>query len=207
MKKYLSFLGAIIAAVMFSAPAFAVSPYYISSDIGAASFSKIKIYDTVTGVEHGNMSTTSGIDVVGALGRRFGNVRLEAEVGYQRNNADKYTSAHGVFDIPGNFSVTSYMVNSYYDFKRSGLTPYLSAGIGLADVTLNKVPDPPSIISETHSAFGYQLGAGLAIPVCKHMTLDTRYRYFGANRVTLSGSHGKIDLSGSNFLAGLRISL
>jgi opacity protein-like surface antigen len=208
MKKRLSLLGALLCAGVLSVPASAASPYYISGNAGISSFSEIKPRDSVTGVQHGTITTHPGIDLAGAFGRSFGNFRVEAEAGYQRNNCDKMTIPHvGVFDLTGNFSVTSLMANGYYDFKTGAITPYLTAGLGLAEVTVNKVPDPPTIIDERHSVLGYQVGAGVAVPVSKCVSIDARYRYSGTSTVTLSGTHGKIEIPGSGFLAGLRVGI
>jgi opacity protein-like surface antigen len=207
MKKYLSLPVLFFAASMFAVPAHAESPYYMSGNVGVSSFNNIEIISSATGILEGTATTKAGIDFMGAVGRSFGDFRVEAEVGYQRNNSDTYAFSRGVFPLSGNFSVTSYMLNSYYDFKTDIVTPYLSAGLGLAEVSMNKVPDPPDIVTETHSALGYQFGAGVVIPLCKKIDLDARYRYFGTTKVTLSGSHGKLDISGNDFLLGLRVAL
>jgi opacity protein-like surface antigen len=207
MKKHLSLLGILLAAGTFAVPVHANPSTYVSGNIGVSSFSKIKIANSSTGALEGTAKTKAGIDLIGAVGRSFGDFRLEAEVGYQRNNSDTYTFSRGVVPLTGNFSVTSYMINSYYDLKTGTVTPYLSAGLGLAEVSLNKVPDPPDIIAETHAALGYQAGAGVAIPLSTTINLDARYRYFGTTKVTLSGNHGKLGIQGSDFLLGLRVGI
>ncbi|MEI6757154.1 MAG: porin family protein [Chlorobium sp.] len=206
MKKKLSLPGVLLAAGMFAVPAHAESPYYVSGNIGASSFSKIKI-ETSSGALEGTAKTKAGIDLTGAIGRSFGDFRVEGEVGYQRNNSDTYTFPMGVFPLTGNFSVTSCLLNGYYDFKSCKLKPYLSAGVGIARVSLNKVPDPPVILRESHSAFGYQVGAGVAIPLSKTIDLDARYRYSGTTKVTLTDNHGKLGIHGSGFLLGLRMGI
>ncbi len=98
---------------------------------------------------------------------------------------------------------------SYFqdDIKAGAITPYLSAGLGLARVSLNKVPDPPVILNETQSALGYQFGVGIAVPVTKTIDIDARYRYSGTSTVTLNGSPAKLDISGSGILVGVRVGL
>ena len=99
------------------------------------------------------------------------------------------------------------MANAYYDLNAVVANPYLTAGIGVAEVGVNNVPNPPYIINETHSVLGYQFGAGVAIPVTKFIDIDARYRYFGTSRVTLSNDNGNFILPGSSFLVGLRVGL
>ena len=76
----------------------------------------------------------AGEPVIGAIGIKGDDYRLEAAVGYQSSDA-----------VPGNFesvpvpfpkvgvSMTSYMANYYWDIieDKSLLTPYMTGGIGL----------------------------------------------------------------------------
>lgn len=210
MKKPLSFLGAILAVGILSAPAYAADSFYVSGNVGVSSFSEIKPLNPVTGAQDGIISTKSGIDLMGAFGRSFGNFRLEGEVGYQKNSSDKIIISQlgRTFPLTGHFSVTSYMLNGYYDIPFGPVTPYLSTGIGLAEVRLDNVLDPPPpAISETHSALGYQFGVGVAVPLTNTISLDTRYRYSRTTQITLSGIHGKLDVPSSGFLVGVRVGL
>ena len=136
----------------------------------------------------------------------FDNFRVEAEVGYQKNNSDTYTFSRGTVPLSGNFSVTSYMLNSYYDFKTDTVKPYLSVGLGLAEVSLDKVPDPPDVVTETRSALGYQFGAGVAIPLSKTIDLDARYRYFSTADFRMDDGYDT-HFASNSLLLGLRVSL
>ena len=210
MKKSFAVLGTILTAGMLTVPVYASdSPsVYISGDAGSSWFNDIKPKDPLTNTEGPTITTTAGINVLGALGVKWcDNYRLEAEFGYQRNNADKYTHGPMVVDLPGNFSVTSYTANGYYDFKAGGVNPYLTAGIGLAQVGVHGVPNPPDIINETHSALGYQFGAGLSIPLNKNVDFDVRYRYYRTSSVNLDNNGGEFQISSNSILAGLRVGL
>jgi opacity protein-like surface antigen len=209
MKKSLAVLGAVLTAGLLAIPVYAGPSVYVSGNIGAASFNDIDQKTPVTQVTEGIISTKTGINVLGAVGVKccVTHIRLEAEYGYQRNNADKIKMRFGVFGLTGNYSVTSYMANAYYDLNAVVANPYLTAGIGVAEVGVNNVPNPPYIINETHSVLGYQFGAGVAIPVTKFIDIDARYRYFGTSRVTLSNDNGNFILPGSSFLVGLRVGL
>ena len=207
MKKSLSLLGAVLMVGVLSVPARAASPFYVNGSAGVSSFGKIKVLRPITKVEEAAISTKSGVAFTGAVGRSFGDFRVEGEVAYQKNESDKITMSGVTHPLTGQFSVTSYMLNGYYDIKAGVVTPYLSAGLGVAQVSLNNVPDPPMVISETHSVFGYQLGAGVALPVADNISLDARYRYSRTATVTLSGEHGSIEIPASSFLLGVRVGL
>ena len=209
MKKSLAVFGVVLTVGLLTVPAYAGPSVYVSGNIGEASFNEINQKNPLTQAVEGTISTTSGINVLGAVGLKccVTNLRLEAEYGYQRNNADQIKMAHGVYSLTGNYSITSYMANGYYDIKAGVVNPYITAGIGLAEVGLHNLPDPPRIINETHSALGYQFGAGFAIPVTNAIDIDARYRYFGTSTVTLSNNGGNFILPGSSFLVGLRVGL
>ncbi len=207
MKKSLFLCGALLSAGMFTMPAHAVAStsYYVSGDVGSSWFNNVQPRDHDTNVQQANISTKAGIHVLGALGVKWcDNYRLEAEYSYQRNDGDKYRS----YDVTGNFSVTSVLANGYYDFKQNGFVPYLTAGIGWASLGPNNVAvvgDPNPAITESHSALGYQLGAGVAIPVAKNVDIDARYRHFGTSSISLDNNQGDFNISSNSVLVGLRV--
>ena len=66
--------------------------------------------------------------------------------------------------------------------------------------------DPASnTISDVHSTLAFQLGAGIAIPLSKHIEIDARYRYFATRAVSINNVDYK--LPGNSVLVGLRIGL
>ncbi len=204
MKKLFAVLDLVLAFGMLAAPAFAGPKAYISGNLGGSSFSDIKPTDSVT-----TIATASGINVTGAAGVKccVTHIRLEGEVGYQKNNADTIKNGSGVYGLTGNYTVTSYMANAYYDLNAVFLSPYLTAGIGVAEVGVNNVVNPLYTANEKHSVLGYQFGAGVAIPVSKFIDLDVRYRYFGTGKVVLSNHNGEFKLPGNSVLVGLRVGL
>lgn len=195
---------------MASSRANAADSRYISALGGVSSVNHFNVIIHDTGLPHGNIATSPGLDLAVAVGKRIDNYRVEAEVGYQRNNADHITihtpQGTRTSDLQGYFSITTFMANAYCDFRAGGVEPYITAGIGLAEIGVNKVNDPPLILNETHPAFGFQFGAGIAVPVTENIAIDLRYRYFGSTRVSLS-DNGDIRLSSHNYLAGIRVDL
>lgn len=213
MKKHLSFLGAVLTAGVLAVPAYAAdSSYYVSGDAGVSLFSNITPKDA-SQIQEGTLTTSAGIDVLGAVGMKFDSWRVEGEFGYQRNNAKQISDNTGLtLNATGNISVTSLLANGYYDFIAGGVNPYLSAGIGWASVGINNFgkvgqnnSNNNSLLSESHSALGYQFGAGVAIPLSKSIDLDARYRYFGTGNISMNNQGGDYKVTGSDFLVGLRI--
>ncbi|MCX6179727.1 MAG: acyloxyacyl hydrolase [Chlorobiales bacterium] len=205
MKKSLAVLGAVITAGMLTVPAYAAeSPsYYISGNVGPSWYTDINIRDPFT---HNRFTVTTdeGINVMGALGVKWcDNYRVEAEVGYQRNNADRWNDDWGSHNISGHLSVTSVLANGYYDFMAGGINPYLTAGIGWASVGVNSYDLTNNF--ESHSVLGYQFGAGVSIPVAKNLDVDARYRYFRTSTVSLDYHGGDFQVASNSVLIGLRL--
>ena len=210
MKKSLALFGAFLTAGMITAPAYAAeSPsYYISGNVGASWFNDVNIKDHVTQINKESVTTDAGITVLGALGVKWcDRYRVEAEYGYQRNNAKEGSDSRGSAPMKGNIAVTSVLANGYYDFKAGAVNPYLTAGIGWTSVGVNNVgvvinPNPRD---ESHSVLGYQFGAGVAIPVAKNVDIDARYRYFRTSTVRLDNSDGDFQFASNSVLVGLRL--
>ena len=209
MKKALSLLIAALFVMGMSAETFAAKKY-ISGNVGMAWFDDA----TATQVEGDeddtvDLSFDSGIALTGAIGCDFGSTRIEAEMGYQKNDVssltfDFYDDYYGEdFTISedgnGSVSLTTFMLNGYYDIapmEGSGVEIFLTAGVGAVFVHFDEVgpgydpyehdyyynPDYRSTFSET--TWAYQLGAGVAIPVGDGIMVDARYRYFDAADIT-----------------------
>ncbi|NTU96346.1 MAG: porin family protein [Chlorobiaceae bacterium] len=141
----------------------------------------------------------SGYLVNGAVGLKSDLGRIEAEVGYHRNGVDTY---YGSPQSDTDVSVWSFMANGYLDFdmKDQGIAPYVMAGIGVADA---------SIQSDTEeygdTVFAWQVGAGVGIKAADKVSVDLGYRYFKPSDVTWDGS--TYSLGSHNILAGIRYSL
>ncbi|NTW51461.1 MAG: porin family protein [Chlorobiaceae bacterium] len=188
MKKHFSMLAtALIAAGTFSAPALA-SEHYISSNVGISWINEIP---TTSG---DNLRTDSGINMVAALGCDYGAYRLEAEAGYQNND----------FSNNGNVKILSVLGNGYINLKNEGARPYVTAGIGGAEVRLKDVTlGTPVRHSDEDTVFAYQIGAGVEVPIAKKTFFDARYRYFGTTEIN-TGITGSRSIDSHNVLVGLR---
>ncbi|HWQ25548.1 MAG TPA: outer membrane beta-barrel protein [Chlorobaculum sp.] len=189
MKKHFSMLAsALIAAGTFSAPAFAAD-HYVSGNVG------ISWINEVGAVSGPHLETDSGINLLAAIGCDYGNYRLEAEAGYQHND----------FKTSGAIKVLSLLGNGYYTVDAGGVKPYITAGVGLADVRLRDIRlGTPFRYSDSEATFAYQIGAGVEIPIARQVMLDARYRYFGTTEFT-TGITGNESIDSNSVLVGLRM--
>lgn len=195
MKKQLSFLAMLIAAGTFSTPALAVD-HYVSANGGVTWMGDV----TAGGLE---AQMDNGYSVIGAVGCDYGSYRFEAEAGYVDNNLDSY----GGVKYEGNASVHSLMANACYDIDAGGITPYVTAGVGVAQVGGHNIKaegaaGSPYSVRETTMA--WQVGAGVAIPLTDALDLDARYRYFATTDFTVANV-GNIDMDHHNVLLGFRV--
>lgn len=157
----------------------------------------------------GKIEFDPGLALGIAAGYNFGEVRLEGEIGYQKNDIDKISACAGGLCISGigasgDATSTSFLANGYYDFvNTSPFTPYISAGVGLAKIEV----DDFSVVginigSADDTVFAYQLGVGVGYAVNKNLTIDLKYRYFATEDLDLGST--KAECASHNFYIGLR---
>jgi len=193
-------------AGMFTAPAYAEdtpSHYYVSGGAGGTWFNSIQRREPFT------FTTKGDIVVTGAFGYAFcDGWRLETELSYQQNKADTGYYYSTPFTQQGTVNIASYMVNGYYDIKAGAVNPYVYAGMGIAEMNLVGVgPVLFNQVTESHTAFGYQFGAGASIPVAKDVDIDVRYKYFRTSNVALNNGLGDLHIGSNSFLVGLRVGI
>ncbi len=185
------------------APASSTSGAYVSANIGDAEIDNVDYFGNYNDFRH----SSSGFTMLGAVGYGFkNNVRLEGEVGYQTddsNNEYRRTANR-------NISVLSLLANGYYDIPVFGAAqPYVTAGIGLANVKANALSlpgGPHDLPSINETALAYQAGFGCTIPLSKSIKLDARYRYFRTN-VTVDTAFENNRLSSNSVLLGLKVGI
>jgi len=197
MKKAFSLLAVFMVAVMWSATGFSADKY-VSGNIGISWMNDISRTPTYTyeGDDYRqSVDTGSGISLNGAFGYDYGDYRIEAELGYQTNDIETMTFLRNgdgeTQEATGDVSVTSLMANAYYDIDLGGNVEfYLTTGIGVAQIDIDDVAPEYSenrFFNTSETAFAYQLGAGLAIPVSDGIMLDARYRYLATTDFTIGG--------------------
>jgi opacity protein-like surface antigen len=212
MKKTLSLL-AILAVAGFATTPVQAASHYVSGMGGVSRMNNMtpeEAYQGGSGNASSNLDTGSGIHALGAIGCDYGNYRLEAEIGYQKNKlksgvdyVDGMVQYHPLegsrYDMRGDVSALSLMGNGYYDVHLGGgVDFYATAGVGIAQVsfhdmnfahnydpTNNVLYDNPNPGYNDHATtLAYQLGAGLAFPLSHNVKLDLRYRYFATTDFT-----------------------
>lgn len=204
MKKI---LVATVALTLAASPALAEN-WYVSGNIGMASASNSDLTDsTVPGITI-DIEYDSGLTLGAAIGYDYGTIRAEGELAYQKNDFDK-ASLWGV-DVPlsGDATATSLLLNGYFDIENdSPVTPYITAGLGLAKIEVNNLNVPGSGLpgtSDDDTVFAYQIGAGLGYAINNRLTADVRYRYLTSSDPEFGTSEA--EFASHNVTAGLRYS-
>ena len=218
MKKILLILMSCFMVMCFSNSAYSEN-FYLGGNLGLVlvSDSKLEIEKLETMIDvpvdgELELEFKKGFAFSGVVGYDFGTARLEGEVSYQKNDLDKLTVSFsgisGSANISGDVTSLAFLLNGYYDFhNNSDFTPYVSAGIGMANISVNDFGAPSMGISqsadEDDTVFAYQLGAGLGFAVTEVLTIQLKYRYFSVANPEFDGVEVEVD--SHNILAGLRV--
>ena len=121
----------------------------------------------------------------------------------------------------GTAKVTYGMVNivTEQDFG-SFIRPYMSAGLGLAQVQVNNfninLPAPidplkdgsATLINDKEVSYAWQIGAGAVLDISKALSLEAGYRYFrveDVNVLTSTNNETELNLSQHQALLGVRV--
>jgi opacity protein-like surface antigen len=206
MNKRIFMALCCVTPLVFTSAAMAADGPYVSANLGLAMLSDSDVTDsTVPGIDM-ELSYDSGWTIGGAAGYRFSNFRVEGALAYQANDIDE-TSAFGFsVDSSGDVAGTVFLVNGYYDFVNSSpFTPFISAGLGYANVEINDYTIPGSGIpayNDDDSVFGYQLGIGVGYSVNENVVLDLSYRYFATEDLEFDTT--EVEVASHNFMVGIR---
>ena len=183
MKRFI--LIAIFALVFISTSAQAADKgMYVSGNVGLSLVPDLDI-NVVGFPTFATVGLDLGFKVGGALGYDYGNFRAEGEISYFLNDTDEGTSVFLPVSSPadGDVSVSSFMINGYYDFhsENSPLVPYVGVGLGIAnidaDITQPSV-SPLALVDDNATVFAYQFMAGLGYNISPTTILTADYRYF-----------------------------
>ncbi len=182
---------------------------YISANLGYAMAQNTDTtISTSIGSSSGAIEYEAGFAGAAAVGFGFDYGRAEAEISYQRNGLDKVRVSGSGLDASGDISNLALLFNGYLElFKiENVVTPYLTAGMGVAMVDISGLPvksgDSYTTDSHKDTVFAYQFGAGVGYTVSEKLTIDLKYRYFQTSDLTFGntvasyGSH--------NFYLGVR---
>lgn len=190
MKKTLMAAVAVIGLFASAAQAADVVPY-ASVKIGQSWDSvKAKVADADPAASFKHVGTNL------AVGAKIGAARAEFEYGVTKLGK-KGTSKFGRQTV---------MLNGYYDFENSSiLTPYVGAGVGIADLKM-KVIENNELFSKSSKAFTYGLQAGVGIEVSKNVAVDVGYRYLkpSVSKVKQGTDSWKNKTSSNEVMVGVR---
>ena len=155
---------------------------YISGNLGAVIVNDSDIED---GDDTGEFTFDSGFGYLGALGLSNETGRVEAELGYRKNDFDELKGAGlGNTDIDGDISSLSLMGNIYYDFStEGGFYPFVGIGLGAANIEA----DIDHAGSEDDTVFAYQLILGGSFTSSVGFSIDLQYRYFATGDPEFDG--------------------
>jgi OOP family OmpA-OmpF porin len=114
-----------------------------------------------------------GWGLLGQVGRSFGPLRGELELGWRNNDVEKVNGAKS----NGDMDSWTLMTNLYYDIRTgTSWTPYLGVGVGGAmldaDGTLGGAR-----LNDTDTVFAYQGIAGVAYALNDALSIKADYRY------------------------------
>lgn len=155
----------------------------------------------------------NGIALSAAIGGNIEkNIRAEAEISYQKIDLDKASMAgfgsSVSFPVNGDVTCIALLFNGYFDFiNSSSLTPFVSAGIGIANVDLSdNITIPGSSYywkGDDDLVFAYQLGVGVGFSMNKQTMIDLKYRYFATSDPDFKIASA--EFSSHNLYVGVRL--
>lgn len=149
----------------------------------------------------------NGYALSGAVGYNYGDWRTELEVAYRNNGVDKHKiGGTTLAGSDGETTSTAFMVNGYYDIPTgTAFTPYLGAGIGVAQVNINDYrAGGVKFADDDDTVFAYQGIAGVDYAINPNMGAFAEYKYFATSDVDIGNTSTSYD--NHTLMAGLRYS-
>jgi opacity protein-like surface antigen len=164
----------------------------------AAGMNVMEETDAEGGANQAAIETDFGWIVNGGLGLDLKNgFRLEGEVLYAQSGASQITgtvngTAVNSGQAEGDVSLLGFMANIAYDFNTPyALTPFVFAGAGVANVSLNGVGAAGAQSYDTSdTVFAMQAGAGLSTELTDRTSVDLSYRYLETLDAQMSDASG-----------------
>lgn len=157
-----------------------------------------------------------GYAISAAYGRRYGMLRGELELAWQRNGVDSHrnVSAGGlsignedagvlvtgspnlgvtvsdlVADGQGSLRTVYLMANAFIDVPTSGpITPYIGVGVGAGFVSIDYSPSGVTIIDDGSTEFAWQAMAGASWALTPNTEVYAGYRYRRTSDVSVDAS-------------------
>ena len=200
--------GLAMASTALTSPALARDgQWYVELDGGVVLVEDMDF--DVGAIDNGvRLDSDYGYDFGGIVGYDFGAFRVEAEASFReadpddlnvRRNASVPTTVGGLagsgrYDVAGDTSALSFMVNALADFgPDDGLQGFVGGGVGIArvetDLSINGAGN--GFIDDSDTGFAWQAIAGVRAPLNDHVDVGVKYRFFTAEDVKLVDSLGR----------------
>jgi len=206
MKPTLPFF-ALLGSLAFATASHAESfdNLYVSGAIGITNTDDADYTDATSG---GDISLDNDVNVTFAIGTNITeNIRGELELSYRQPDADTLTiNGTGSFTAAGDVETTAVLLNGYYDFMpNETFSPYVSAGLGVAQHDADVSAGGTSLISDDDTVFAYQLGAGVNVAVADDISLFGGYRYFATEDASFA-NNTDVEYAAHELRVGVRYS-
>lgn len=172
--------------------------WYIAARIGAAFAEDTQFSTLGTTVD---TEFDPGYNLALAVGHTFRtesplSFRAEAELGYLVLEADQHQVAGlGTFSggaATGEASAIIGLANGYLDYELGAFTPFVSAGVGYANLDLDNFGTTPTgqVLDTDEDGVAWQVGVGTAYAVSDTLNIDLGYRYSGIEDVNVTANDG-----------------
>lgn len=134
----------------------------------------------------GDWDFDAGFVASGALGYKFGAVRVDAEFSYLTASfaftADEAASA----EKDDNLTALLLLANFWYDVDLGGVVaPYAGLGVGGANLSAKLITDRKTWFDGSGWGFGFQAGAGVVVTLVAGFSIDLGYRFSGSLQTEL----------------------
>lgn len=183
-----------------------VNPWYVKGVAKMTFFSNL-------GTEPIDRSYSLGFDTADtgygwgfALGRQFGQFRVEGQFDSNKTDLDDVrVSGPGIGTnvgvASGDIRVDTAMINGFYDFPvAEGFSVYLMAGMGYGNVELSLYN-----ADDNETTFAYKAGAGVTYSFASNQAVDLGWEYMGTGDVVIGGLDVN-DIEANNIVLGYRFS-
>jgi opacity protein-like surface antigen len=189
-------------------------PWYVGVRGGASWFTDSS-YDALgTSIDQ---SYDTGYFFGGMVGYDFNGAspgfRVEAELNYLQADIRSHRRGGTTFNgssATGDTSILAGFASVYYDLPFStGITPFVGAGLGIANVDLEDhgIAGPGTFMEDSGNAFAWHVTAGADIAMTDAASLELGYRYLAVEGVDLTavdGTGNSVDADSHVLFAGVK---
>jgi len=179
MKNMFTVLLVVVLSI-FATNSFAGNVYFSGSG-GLTILKNAKIKDGTS--NNSSINFDNGWNVGGAIGYDFGKFRTEFEIFHRNNNPESAEILGIELDVSGTVKSTSYLFNAIIDIEnKSSFTPFLGAGLGIANLNLNNIELlGVEIVDDSTTVFAYKFITGIDYAISPAFSVTADYSFFGTS--------------------------